>query len=115
MNGEPMSNYDPSRYEERQAANDKSRAWATRDRLPWLPEDDAVLLQAWIYAGPEKRDEVQVSKDLRRTIEACRNRAHYLRGVHTGVRYNKREERPSVICSGCWLELPASGHCPNCE
>jgi hypothetical protein len=108
--------YDPSKYEERQAANDRSRRFAHRDGQPWSIEDDAVLLQEWVYRGPEHRDEAQVAKDLARTIEACRNRAHYLRGVHTGVRYNKQKaERPAVVCTGCWLELPATGGCPNCE
>lgn len=107
--------YDPSKYEERQAANDRSRQFAHRDGQPWTEADDAVLLQEWIFKGPEHRHESQVAKDLARTIEACRNRAHFLRGIHTGIRYNKSEERPPVVCTGCWLELPATGTCPNCE
>lgn len=113
-----MTNYDPKRYEERQAANDRSRQYAHRDGQSWTDTDDAVILQQWVYPGPEKRDEAQVAKDLGRTIEACRIRAHILRGIHTGARYNKQPEdgvRPAVICTGCWLEMPASGVCPNCE
>ncbi len=107
--------YDPSGYEERQAANDRSRTWATRDGMTWTATDDAVILQDWVYRGASHRDETQVSRDLQRTIEACRNRAHYLRGVHTGVRYNKQPERSAAICTGCWIELPASGVCTHCR
>lgn len=109
-----MSTYDPSRYEERQAANDRSRRWALRDGLPWSAEDDEFLWTFWM--DPLTRDERAVSVHLQRTIEACRNRAHFLRGVKTGARYNKdgRPEEQPALCPGCWVVLPLSGRCDTC-
>lgn len=89
-----MSSYDPEMYAERQAANDRSRAWAARHGEPWTTTDDAVILERWVRIRPADRDERQVSRDLQRTIESCRNRAHFLAGVHTGIRYSKQEPEP---------------------
>lgn len=82
--------YDPRNYEARQAANDKSRRLAFRDGQPWTVTDDALILEFWVQTPAAERDEAEVARMLERTIEACRNRAHYLAGVHTGVRYNKQ-------------------------
>lgn len=81
--------YDPAVYEERQAANDKSRRYALRDRDPWTEEDDEFILEFWVRPGPQARDESEIARALERTIEACRNRAHKLAGDNLGRRYMK--------------------------
>lgn len=83
--------YDPSKYEERQARNEMSRQYATRDGQPWTTEDDEMLLEFWVKPGPQKRDELEVARSIGRTIEACRNRVHHLVGESWGRKYTKTE------------------------
>ena len=101
--------YDSDRYEERQAANDRSRAFARRDGETWTDQEDMILMTDWVgLAG--KRDEAQIAKDLGRTIEACRNRAHFLAGVSAGIRYNKtNRSTPRPSWADEW-EAETGGH-----
>lgn len=99
-----MSGYRPEEYEARQAANDKSREFATRSGQPWTTQDDAVLLENWIGVAPAERDEARVARDVGRTIEAVRNRVHFLVGVHTGVRYEKAKPQRRYAWEDEWEE-----------
>jgi hypothetical protein len=96
--------YDPKGYEERQARNEKSRRFATRDRQPWTAEDDDVLLEFWVKPGSKGRDEPEVARALGRTIESCRNRVHYLVGEDLGRTYVKVEETTTVTRTVTWVD-----------
>lgn len=92
-----MSSYDPRNYEERQAANDRSRKTAFRSGNPWLAFEDVIILEEWVKVPAADRDESGIADRLSRTIEACRNRAHLLAGIRMGMQYaTKTEDRSPV-------------------
>lgn len=104
--------YDPAQYEKRREANERSRLKAHRSEQPWSPAEDAFIMQEWVQAGPKQRDEELVAGIVERTIEACRNRAHLLAGIHLGLHYNKGNERPSIRYA--WMdewERETGGYC----
>lgn len=83
-----MSNYDPETYNSgRRAANERSKNHASHHGEEWTAEEDEFIWSDWINVPACERDEEGVAFVVERTIEACRNRAHYLKyGVARGVR-----------------------------
>lgn len=71
-----------SEYERtgRKSRNETSKVWAHRDGEVWTKAEDEVLVDYWIYKeNRTTEDEVDISKLLERTIEACRVRCERLR------------------------------------
>lgn len=109
-----MSNYSSvTRDERRRAENERSKSWASNDGTPWSDEDSVVLLEKWIMTDPARRDEEEVSRELRRTIQSCRTRAEKLRqelGVsehHSPVAV----EPDPVVCDRCFMAKSTCGTC----
>ena len=45
---------------------------------PWTSDELAFLQQEWLGVPAAERDEFEIAVCLERTVEACRNQAHYL-------------------------------------
>lgn len=96
--------------------NDESKSWATRQHLNWTSEEDDVILGEWIQVRSANRDEEGISRRLKRTVYSCQARAETLRRMlGLTVSSSSRPLRGSrSVCSGCFMEMPASGIC-ECE
>lgn len=120
-----MSEYSHSRAEldaQRRKLNDRSKAWAKRQRLAWTAEEDAVIINEWLpQPSSAARDEVGISMRLERTVFACQGRAEELRKLLglTGHSHcsaaNLPEEEARPVCGRCFMELPVVGVCPDCD
>lgn len=119
-----MTEYSHSRVEldaQRKKLNDKSLAWATRQKLAWTADEDAVIINEWLpKPASDDRDEEGISKRLSRSVFACQGRAQHLRELLglTGHSHcsaaPEMEEVTRPVCGSCFMELPVSGECGNC-
>jgi hypothetical protein len=103
--------------EARRRLNEKTAARATRRRVAWTPQEDEVILNEWVLVDPEDRQEFDIAIRLSRTLFACQGRAEHLRGVlDFRPTYSTRTpEKARPVCQRCFLELPATGVCDNCD
>jgi hypothetical protein len=106
------------RDEARRRNNEKSKEWATRRHVAWSAEDDDVILNEWIKVPCAQRDEMGVARRLSRTLYACQGRAEDLRralGLALPSSSRTAPPAPQPVCQRCFIELPCTGVCDNCD
>lgn len=106
------------RDEARRRDNERSMQWATRQKTHWTPEEDAVILEDWVRTPAETRDEMGVARRLSRSLFSCQGRAEDLRrlyGISTPGTSRTAPRAPAPVCQRCFIELPATGQCDNCD
>lgn len=103
----------------RRKLNDKSKAWATRQKLAWTTEEDAVIINEWLtQPSSDLRDEEGISRKLSRTVFGCQGRAEELRKLLglTGHSHCSAAPAPAQpVCQRCFMEMPIVGGCPDCD
>lgn len=102
----------------RRRLNEKSMGWASRRKVAWTPEEDAVILNEWVLVAAAQRGsdvEMEIARRLSRTLFACQGRAEHLRGVldfSTPAASRTAAPAPRPTCPRCHMETTPSGACP---